>query len=438
MTNPTPAALIAQIADARARTLALIEGLDAAQLMGPRLPIVNPLRWEIGHAAYFYEIWVLRHHCGEPPGRPDADRLYDSINIAHDTRWDLPLPSLPDTLAYMQGVLERVRARLGNGTDDPRRDYLAQYALYHEDMHTEAFTYTRQTLGYPAPAIGTEPPLAGSAGDHADDATGDAEVPGGTFLLGALPADGFCFDNEKWAHPVEVRPFRIARRAVNNGEYAAFVDDGGYRRPELWDAEGWQWRTAAGLDHPVYWRRAGSDGGWEHRRFDRWEALPLGCAVIHLSWYEARAYCRWAGRRLPTEVEWEVAAAGEPNADGTALGPHKRRYPWGDAAPDPARSNLDGGALGTIPVGALPAGDSAFGCRQMIGNVWEWTDTLFGPYPGFTPDMYQDYSQPLFGSTRVLRGGAWATRGRLIRNTWRNYYGPERNDVLAGLRTCAL
>jgi iron(II)-dependent oxidoreductase len=433
MTNPTPSALIAQIEDARARTLALIEGLDAAQLMGPRLAIVNPLRWEIGHTAYFYELWVLRHHFGEPPGRPDCDRLYDSITIAHDTRWDLPLPSLPDTLAYMQGVLERVRARLGNGTDDPRRDYLAQYALYHEDMHTEAFTYTRQTLRYPAPAIGTEPPLAG----RADDATGDAQVPGGTFLLGALPADGFCFDNEKWAHPVQVRPFRIARRAVSNGEYATFVDDGGYRRPELWDPDGWQWRSAAGLDQPVYWRRT-RNGGWEHRRFNRWEALPPNAAVIHVSWYEARAYSRWAGRRLPTEVEWEVAAAGEPNADGSALATHKRRYPWGHAAPDPARANLDGGALGTIPVGALPAGDSAFGCRQMIGNVWEWTDTAFGPYPGFTPDMYQDYSQPLFGSTRVLRGGAWATRGRLIRNTWRNYYGPERNDVLAGLRTCAL
>ncbi len=236
---------------------------------------------------------------------------------------------------------------------------------------------------------------------------------------------------------MDVQPFRIARRAVSNGEYAAFVDDGGYRRPELWDAEGWQWRSAAGLDQPVYWRRTGS-AGWEHRRFDRWEALPPDAAVIHVSWYEARAYCRWAGRRLPTEVEWEVAAAGEPNADGTALATHKRRYPWGDAAPDPTRANLDGAALGTIPVGALPAGDSAFGCRQMIGNVWEWTDTGFGPYPGFTPDMYQDYSQPLFGSTRVLRGGAWATRGRLIRNTWRNYYGPERNDVLAGFRTCAL
>ena len=401
MTNPTPAALIAQIADARARTLALIEGLDAAQLMGPRLPIVNPLRWEIGHAAYFYELWVLRHHGGEPPGRPDADRLYDSINIAHDTRWDLPLPSLPDTLAYMQGVLERVRARLGNGADDPRRDYLAQYALYHEDMHTEAFTYTRQTLAYPAPAIAVPPDPAWRAGGLA----GDAEVPGGEFRLGATPDGGFCFDNEKWAHRNEVRPFRIARAAVSNAEYAAFVDDGGYRRREVWDDAGWAWREERRLDHPAYWRR-GADG-WELRRFDRWAPLPRDAAVIHVSWHEAQAYCRWAGRRLPTELEWEVAAAGEPTADGRALSPRKRRYPWGDAAPTPDVANLDGGALATIDVGALPAGDSAFGCRQMIGNVWEWTATVFGPYPGFTPDMYQDYSQPLFGSTRVLRGGCW-------------------------------
>jgi len=432
MTDPTPATLIDQIEDARARTLALIEGLDAAQLMGPKLPIVNPLRWEIGHAAYFYELWVLRHHFGEGPDRPDADRLYDSISIAHDDRWDLPLPPLPDTLAYMQAVLERVRARLANGREDRRRDYLAQYALYHEDMHTEAFTYTRQTLAYPAPAIAT----ASAPAAPAHCLAGDAAVPGGEFLLGARPEDGFCFDNEKWAHPVEVRPFRIARTAVSNGEFAAFVDDGGYRRPELWGAEGWAWREGSGLAHPIYWR-PGPDG-WELRRFDRWGPLPPTSAVIHVNWYEARAYCQWAGRRLPSELEWEAAAAGEPNADGSALAAVKRRYPWGDAPPDLERANLDGHALGTIDVAALPGGDSAFGCRQMLGNCWEWTDTTFGPYPGFTPDMYQDYSQPLFGSTRVLRGGAWATRGRMIRNTWRNYYGPERNDVLAGFRTCAL
>jgi gamma-glutamyl hercynylcysteine S-oxide synthase len=429
---PGPRELIAQMEDARTRTLTLIQGLDGKQLMGPQLPTVNPLRWEIGHVAYFHEYWVLRQHLGEAAGRPDADQLYDSINIAHDTRWDLPLPPLHDTLAYMDGVLRRIRERLSADGPDPERDYLVQYAVFHEDMHTEAFTYTRQTLAYPAPEIG--PPV--DARWRAGSLEGDAEIPGGEFVLGARPDDGFVFDNEKWGHSVQVRPFRIARAAVSNAEFAAFVEDGGYRRPELWDAEGWQWRAGVGLEHPVYWREGAED--WEWRHFDRWEPLPPNAAVIHVSWHEAKAWCRWAGRRLPTELEWEVAAAGEPHADGHALAPVKRRYPWGDAPPDLSRANLDGGALGTIDVAALPAGDSAFGCRQMLGNVWEWTDTVFAPYPGFAPDMYRDYSMPLFGQTRVLRGGGWATRSRLIRNTWRNYYGPDRNDVFAGFRTCAL
>ena len=428
---PTTDYLIAQLRDARRRTLTLVRGLDDTQLMGPRLLIVNPLRWEIGHVAYFHEYWVLRRHLGQPPGRADVDALYDSTAIAHAARWDLPLPSMSETLAYMDSVLQREIDCLRCGPDDPRRDYLAQYAIFHEDMHTEAYTYTRQTLGYPAPAIGVAPDPDWAAGGFG----GDAIVPGGRFQLGADPEQGFCFDNEKWAHPVEVAPFRIARAAVSNAEYAAFVDDGGYRRRELWDAEGWGWREAAGLEQPLYWRQGAN--GWEQRRFDRWLPLPPHVAVIHVSWYEARAYCRWAGRRLPSELEWEVAAAGEPLPDGSGLAPVKRRYPWGDAPPTPDHANLDGGALGPIDVGALPAGDSAFGCRQMLGNVWEWTDSVFQPYPGFTPDMYADYSQPLFGKTCVLRGGAWATRGRLIRNTWRNYYGPERNDVFAGFRTCA-
>jgi gamma-glutamyl hercynylcysteine S-oxide synthase len=428
---PSPTELIAQMEDARARTLTLIRGLDDRQLMGPRLATVNPLRWEVGHAAYFHEYWVLRRHLGEAPGRPDVDALYDSITIPHDSRWDLPLPPLADTLAYMEGVLRRVRAHLEQDGPDPMRDYLAQYAVFHEDMHTEAFTYTRQTLAYPAPAISVAPEPAWRSGN----VPGDAEIPGGRFLLGARQEDGFAFDNEKWAHPVEVLPFRIAKAAVSNAEFAAFVDDGGYRRRDCWDEDGWAWRTATGLEHPVYWRRG--PGGWELRRFDHWKPLPAQAAVIHVNWHEARAWCRWAERRLPTELEWEVAAAGEPSGDGRGLAAVKRRYPWGDTPPDSSRANLDGRALGTIDVGALPAGDSAFGCRQMIGNAWEWTDTVFEPYPGFTPDMYQDYSQPLFGRTRVLRGGCWATRSRLIRNTWRNYYGPERNDVFAGFRTCA-
>ena len=434
-TNATE--LIAQMEDAQRRTRALIAGLDSAQLMGPRWSIVNPLRWEIGHAAYFFEYWVLRQHLGEAPERADSDQLYDSIGIAHDDRWDLPLPSLAETLAYIDRVSERIRKRLAEDPPDPERDYLVQYAIFHEDMHTEAYSYTRQTLAYPTPAIGQRPhPARPDPAWQAGALDGDAAIPGGTFLLGGRPEDGFLFDNEKWAHPVEIEPFRIARAAVNNRQFAAFVDDGGYRRPELWNEDGWRWRTAAGLEAPVYWRRRSR--GFERRRFDRWEPLAPDAAVCHVNWYEASAWCRWTGRRLPSEAEWEVAAAASPSDDGSTLAPGKRRYPWGDAPPDASRACLDGGSLGTIDVGALPAGDSAFGCRQMLGNVWEWTDTWFGPYPGFTPDMYADYSVPLFGDTRVLRGGCWTTRARMIRNTWRTYYGPERNDVFAGFRTCAL
>ena len=422
--------LINSMEDARRRTLTLIDGLDAAQLMGPRLPIVNPLRWEIGHTAYFYEYWILRQHLGLEPVLACVDSLYDSITIAHDDRWDLPLPALDDTLAYMRAVHDRVRRHVEQDGPDPRRDYLLEYAIYHEDMHTEAFTYTRQTLEYPTPAIGTVP---GELMQGRLD--GDAQIPGGSFMLGASPQDGFVFDNEKWAHAVEVQPFAIARAAVSNAEYAAFVDAGGYRDAQYWDEAGLAWLRQSGLECPRYWRRAGD--AWKMRRFDRWEALPPDAAVIHVCWHEARAWCRWAGRRLPTELEWEVAAAGQLDSSG-GLSDNKRRYPWGDAEPAPQRANLEGHALGTIAVGALPASDSAFGCRQMIGNAWEWTEDTFGPYPGFTPDMYADYSQPLFGTTRVLRGGAWATRGRMIRNTWRTYYGPERNDVFAGFRTCAL
>jgi len=177
---PTTDYLIAQLRDARRRTLTLVRGLDDTQLMGPRLPIVNPLRWEIGHVAYFHEYWVLRRHLGQPPGRADVGALYDSTAIPHAARWDLTLPSMSETLASMDSVLQREIDCLRRGPDDPRRDYLVQYAIFHEDMHTEAYTYTRQTLGYPAPAIGVAPDPDWAAGGL----QGDAIVPVGRFLLG--------------------------------------------------------------------------------------------------------------------------------------------------------------------------------------------------------------------------------------------------------------
>jgi iron(II)-dependent oxidoreductase len=306
-------------------------------------------------------------------------------------------------------------------------------------MHTEAFTYTRQTLGYSAPQFeGQAIRDEGPAKMYYSDGTsrGDVEIPGGRFELGAKPDEAFVFDNEKWAHPVEIRPFAIAKVPVTQGEFAAFVDDGGYRQARFWSVPGWRWREEVGAKHPVYWQREAA-GRWLRRDFDRWAPLEAHRPMLHVNWYEADAYCRWAGRRLPSEAEWEGAAAGEPDASRKCLSHCKRRFPWGAESPTrQARLNWHG--MGCAEVGAFPEGDSAFGCRQMIGNVWEWTADDFRPYPGFTVDPYKEYSAPWFGTHKVLRGGCWATRSRLLRNTWRNFYLPDRRDVWAGFRTCAL
>jgi len=447
--------LNAALQEARARTLELIDDLSDEQMIGPRLAIVNPLRWEVGHVGWFQERWVLRHFRNERPVNPDADRLYDSARIAHDTRWDLPLPTKAQVIAYIQEVLKRVtEVPIGRGpgpkVDGYDQAYYVRLALFHEYMHAEAFTYTRQTLGYPRPKIGISGGaddghkavrvIAGSITRHDQSipqpaADNDVDIPGGTFMLGSPPDFDFVFDNEQWAHSVEVRPFRIARCAVTQSEFAAFVEDGGYERRELWTVQGWKWREGAGARHPVYWRREAS-GRWMRRHFDEWLPLEDRLPVIHVNWFEADAYCRWAGRRLPTEVEWEMAASAEP-APGGGIQPRKRLFPWGDEPPTAEHANLDWRAMGCVEVDALPAGDSAFGCRQMIGNVWEWTATDFQPYPGFSPGPYKEYSVPWFGDHKVLRGGCWATRSGMIRNNYRNFYQPHRRDVWAGFRTCA-
>lgn len=444
----TNAQLIEALTETRARTLKLVEDLTDAQLMGPRLQIVNPLRWEIGHVAWFQEFWILRHLGRQPPVLKQGDTLYDSARVAHDTRWDLPLLERGETLDYMQRVLEQViqQAREGSvGLKDDEgydQEYFLNLVLLHEQMHDEAITYTRQTLSYPSPAMAAvnrerfaehDAPL----NQTDNDLTRDAEIPGGRFTLGGTSEQGFVFDNEQRVHEVDIASFLISKTAVTNGEFRNFVEDGGYRRSELWTAEGWQWRTIVAAEHPVYWRREGNDG-WLRRNFDEWESLDHRLPVIHVNWHEADAYCRWANRRLPTEAEWEMAASAEPAPEGRGFANTKRRYPWGDDSPSFERANLDLRAIGCIPVNALPAGDSAFGCRQMIGNVWEWTASDFNPYPGFVAGPYKEYSAPWFGDHKVLRGGCWVTRSGLIHNSYRNFYTPDRRDIWAGFRTCAL
>ena len=345
------AELIEELRSAREHLRRVADGLGGERELGPRLAIVNPPRWEIGHVGWFQEWWCLRGARKDNASiLSDADRLYDSAAVAHATRWDLPLPSFRETLAYRDEVTERLIARVEGGGADP---YFVQLAVRHEEMHAEAFHYTRQTLSYPEPE-GPSPSIARSP-------AGDIEYGGGIFRLGSTPHDGFVFDNEKWSHPLVLQPFRIARGCVTNAQYEEFVRAGG--------------------EAPRYWR------GNEVRRFDRWVERVPDEPVMHVSWHEAQAYCRFAARRLPTEAEWEFAA-------------------------------LNG--------------------LENTRQVWEWTASAFLPYPGFVRDPYKEYSEPWFGTHKVLRGGSFATPARIARARFRNFYTPDRADIFAGFRTCAV
>lgn len=439
LVGPDPEELAGWVQDARQRTLDLVADLSDEQMIGPLLPTVNPLLWEIGHLGWFQERFVLRSVCGSAPILAWGDAIWDSAAIPHDTRWRLRLPGRDETVDYLHQVRDRVIAAvLDPGATDVVRHF-ARYSVHHEDTHAEALTYTRQTLGLPAPAFSAPPPELPTQDAQSCRSLGDAEIPGGPYLLGATMDQPFVYDNEKWAHRVSVAPLAMARVPVSEPELAAFVDDGGYSRPDLW-AEGASWLAATGAEHPLYWRRAprsagsppGPASGWQRRHFDTWVDLAPDRPAGHVNYYEAAAYCSWAGRRLPTEAEWEVATTGADLSGG------KRRYPWGDDPPTPARANLDWGPMDTVELGACAPGDSPYGLRQMVGNIWEWTASTFAPYPSFERDAYQENSEPWFGTRKVLRGGSWATRGRYVRSTYRNYFTPDRRDVLAGFRTCAL
>jgi iron(II)-dependent oxidoreductase len=426
----TTDALLEALGDARRVELELLEGLSDDQMLGVRRHFVEPPIWEMGHVGWFQESWILRRLDGRPTLLPGSDGIYDSFNVSYTRRWDHAYPSRPATLDYISEVLQRCAGRLESREPTAEEAYFYTLAALHEDMHTENLTLIRQTFGYSHPRLSNVDrhwvglPVDPEYRPH------DVAVPGGHFMLGATPDEPFVFDNEKWAHPVEVRPFRIASTPVSNAEFQAFVEDGGYRRREVWGRRGWEWRRREGAEHPLFWVRGGG-GRWCERRFDTLVPLPPWHPVVYVNWYEAEAYCRWAGRRLPTEAEWEMAATLDP-ATGA-----KRRFPWGDAPPTPERASLDYRAGGTIDIRALPAGDSPVGCRQMIGNVWEWVTDTFEPYPGFVCDPYREYSEPYFGQKKVLKGGCWVTRSRLIRSTWRNFYMRHRRNIFAGFRTVA-
>jgi iron(II)-dependent oxidoreductase len=348
--------------EARRRTLAIYAHLDLEAVEVPCLPTVNPLAWELAHIAWFQEYWCLRGGGSGESSLDRADSLYDSSAVPHDSRWQLALPSTEAMFRYMRDTLDATQDAVEKTPEEER--YFFKLALLHEDMHGEALLMTLQTLALPPPDADARAPSPGKPASARD-----IHFAGGDFMQGSA-GTGFSFDNERRPHRVTVAPFAMSSRLVSQEEFAQYLD-------------------ATGVTPPRYWRR--QDGAWLARRFDRWAPIDAAAPMVHVSLEEALGYCRWAGRRLPTEAEWEFAAvSGERDLIG------------------------------------------------MSGSVWQWTSSPFAPYPGFSPDPYRDYSQPWFHSHYVLRGGSFATSARIAYPRYRNFYLPHRGDPFAGFRTCAV
>ncbi len=383
------AALAAALRDSRATTLARTLDLDDAAWRVPQRPGVNLVAWELGHLAWFAEFWILRGpHSTEgsgfvaaarPPRLSGPDAVFDSARLAHAERWRVALPSRAKLVATLDAQLEACIASIAPDSGGDAAHYFHRLALFHEDMHGEAFAWLRATLGLPAPPGLEAPALPRSE---------PLRIDGGEVGIGrAATATGFSFDNEQPAQVVRIAPFEIDAAPLRNEDFLRFVEARGYDDAAFWPGDAGAWRSQHRRAHPERWRRT-SGGAWQARWFDRWQTLDLDAPVVHVDAWEAEAYCRWAGRRLPTASEWECAAR-EP------------RFRWGR-------------------------------------SVWEWTADAFLPYPGFSTGPYRDYSAPWFGDHRELRGGSFATHARLHHPSYRNFFMPDRCDVFAGLRTAAL
>ena len=395
--------------DARNHTLHLIsqyeQALGAEGFGVPLRAELNPPLWELGHIGWFQERWIgrnLQRHQGprcDPQATqlasllPYADRWWDSSRVPHDSRWQLALPSLGELKDYLLATLESTLDLLAKTPDEDDALYFYRLALFHEDMHGEAFIYMAQTLGLPlaltlpAPSPAREP----------------LWVPASRWRRGLDAGNGFTFDNERPAHEVAVPEFEIDAQPVTWSQYVEFVADGGYDRPEFWQPAGWDWlqekARGEGRRAPRHVEqigvarsevRGGGQGAVLQTLFGQTQRRAGEQPAMHLSWWEADAWCRWAGRRLPTEVEWELAAH-----SAARLG-----FRW--------------------------------------GMVWEWTASSFFGYPGFAADPYRDYSEPWFGTHKVLRGASFATRARLKSPKYRNFYLSGRDDIFCGFRSCAL
>jgi iron(II)-dependent oxidoreductase len=417
----------ARLNASRRRTLELLEPLTDHDLRRQHSPLMSPLVWDLAHVGNYEDLWLLRRLGLEGVGE-QYDHLYDAFRHPRTDRPRLPLLGPTEARAYISSVRGRVLDALDRVELDPGVRLLGNGFVYgmvvqHEHQHVETMLATLQLKDG-----AVHLPTAGARPEGAVVTPAEVLVDGGPFVMGT-DTEPWAYDNERPGHEVHVDDFFLDTGPVTNRAFLEFIDAGGYHDARWWSGDGWAWCREAGLEHPEFWRREGGSS-WSVLRFGRSLALDLAEPVQHVCWYEADAYARWRGRRLPSEAEWEKAASWDPARNC------KRRFPWGDAAPDASRANLGRRHLGPAPVGAYPGSASAYGCAQLIGDVWEWTASDFTAYPGFRSFPYREYSEVFHGPEyKVLRGGSWATDPIATRNTFRNWDYPIRRQIFAGFRT---
>ncbi|MEO5509554.1 MAG: ergothioneine biosynthesis protein EgtB [Longimicrobiales bacterium] len=424
------ASIVDQMTEARARTLLLIASVSESDLLKQHDPLMGPIIWDLGHIAQFEQLWLLRNlegeiKFGEMPG------MFNPFENPRSVRGELDLPDLRDTLAMLADTRSRVLAALRYADFDSTNPllnagYVYRMVLQHEYQHNETMLQTlklKQGEAYRAPRATHFGPALLSL-PHGDMVKFD----GGRVLIGTDDRST-AYDNERPAHESDVEPFWIDTAPVTNAAYLMFMEDDGYTQREYWSDDGWKWLQEAQVDAPKYWSR--SDAGWMITQYDRTVDANNSAPVCHVCWHEAKAYARYAGKRLPSETEWETAATWDP-ASGT-----KRTYPWGDEAPTALHANLDQLAFAAAPVGTYDMNVSPIGCYGMVGDCWEWTSSDLAPHPGYAMFPYPEYSDVFFGTEyKVLRGGSWATRPGAIRGTFRNWDYPIRRQIFSGFR-CA-
>ncbi len=415
------------LTEARERTLAMVAPYSDHDVERVTSPVLSPLVWDLAHIAAYEDLWLCHRHGGLDLLRPDLAEMYDAFETPRAVRGDLPLLNRSEAEDYLAAVRARSQAVLERSGDGDGT--LVELVLRHELQHTETMLQAIELAGFAvAPGLPRrERPSLNGGPRH----TGleRLSVPGGPCSIGAAAA-GFAYDNERPRHQTDVRDFCIGHVPITNASYLHFVEGGGYERREWWTAEAWHWKEEYDITHPQGWAR-GPGGQWQQRRVDGVAPLDPDEPVVHVCWFEADAFARAHGARLPTEVEWEKAATWDQRTGDT------RPFPWGEDAPRPdgRRANLDHAYGGPAPAGVLTAGAAPCGALGMLGDVWEWTGSHFAGYDGFRANPYREYSEAFFGQRHyVLRGGSWATSAHTITPTFRNWDLPQRRHIFAGIR----